>query len=171
MYRPKDWQRIERRKLKEKKKNSWSNKGGFVAPIFIPPTPNGELVVRLRKIATTEAEAGVNFRIVETGGRSIKRLFQVSNPMETAGCDNQDCLPCRTGRGDGGRCLSSGANYTLECQLCPDGSKSRYIGETSRNLYTRGIEHEQNYRSGSPNSFMLKHQVKEHQGSEGRQLR
>ena len=49
----------------------------------------------------------------------------------------------------------------------PDGSKSRYIGETSRNLYTRGVEHEANYRSGSPNSFMLKHQLKEHQGREG----
>ena len=97
----------------------------------------------------------------------MKRLFQVSNPMETEGCDNRDCLPCRTGRGDGGRCLSSGANYTLECQLCPDGSKSRYIGETSRNLYTRGVEHKVNYRSGSPNSFMLKHQLKEHQGREG----
>ena len=71
-----------------------------MAPIFVPPTPSGELAARLRKIATTEAEAGVNFRIVETGGRSMKRLFQVSNPMETAGCDNRDCLPCRTGRGD-----------------------------------------------------------------------
>jgi hypothetical protein len=41
-----------------------------VAPIFVPPTPNGELAARLRKTAATEAEAGVNFRIVETGGRS-----------------------------------------------------------------------------------------------------
>ena len=40
-----------------------------MAPIFVPPTPNGELAARLRKIATTEAEAGVNFRIVETGDR------------------------------------------------------------------------------------------------------
>ena len=49
-----------------------------MAPIFVPPTPSGELAARLRKIATTEAEAGVNFRIVETGGRSMKRLFQCS---------------------------------------------------------------------------------------------
>ena len=48
-----------------------------MAPIFIPPDPNGELVARLRKIATTEAEAGVNFRIVDPGGMSMKRLFQV----------------------------------------------------------------------------------------------
>ena len=116
---------------------------------------------------TTEAEAGVNFRIVETGGMSMKRMIQVSNPMKTAGCENQNCLPCRSGRGDGGRCLSSGANYVLECQLCPDRSKSLYIGETSRNLYTRCLEHEENYRAGTSKSFMQKHQFKEHQGREG----
>ena len=109
----------------------------------------------------------MNFRIVETGGRSVKRMLQVSNPLETAGCENQNCLPCKSGRGDGGSCLSSGANYVLECQLCPDGSRSRYIGETSRNLYTRCLEHEGNYRAGSPTSFMQKHQLKEHQGREG----
>ena len=135
-------------------KNTWSSKGVFVAPIFVPPTPNGELAARLRKIATTKAEPGVNFRIVETGGRSMKRMLQVSNPMETAGCENQNCLPCRSSRGDGERCLSSGANYVLECQLCPDGSKSRYIGETSRNLYTRFPNHEENYRAGTPKSFI-----------------
>jgi hypothetical protein len=74
IFRPKDWQKVERRKAREAKKHSWSSKGGFVAPIFVPPTPNGELAARLRKIAATEAEAGVNFRIVETGGRSVTKM-------------------------------------------------------------------------------------------------
>ena len=104
---------------------------------------------------------------IETGGKSMKRQFQVSNPMETPGCDNEMCLPCRTGRGDGGSCLKSGANYAVECQMCPMGSKSQYIGETSRNLFTRCTEHEANYNSGSQKSFMLKHQIKEHQGMTG----
>ena len=43
-------------------------------------------------------------------------------------------------------------------QLCPDGQKSMYHGQTTRNLYTRGIDHEQNYRTQQEKSFMLKHQ-------------
>ena len=64
-----------------------------MAPIFVLPTQNGELAARLRKIATTEAEAGIKIRIVEKGGMSMKRMLQVSNPMKTAGCENQNCLP------------------------------------------------------------------------------
>ena len=39
-----------------------------------------------------------------------------------------------------------GVNYFVECQLCPDGSKSIYHLESASNLYTRGIDHENNYR-------------------------
>ena len=127
----------------------------------------GELAAKLRQIANNEAEAGVKFKVVETGGRSMKREFQRSNPMETAGCDDVNCLPCKTGRGSGGRCLSSGVNYAVECQLCPAGARSLYLGETSRNLYTRCLEHEEMKRSGSDKSFMLKHQTREHQGEAG----
>jgi hypothetical protein len=42
-----------------------------------------------------------------------------------------------------------------------------YHGETARNLYTRGINHEENFRTQKEKSFMLKHQNKEHQGSPG----
>ena len=57
---------ITGKSTKEKKKNTWSRKGGFVAPLIVPLTPNGEPAARLRNIATTEAEVGVNFWIVET---------------------------------------------------------------------------------------------------------
>ena len=43
IYRPKGWKYIQRRQEKDKKKNDWSTKGGHVAPIFVPPTPGGEL--------------------------------------------------------------------------------------------------------------------------------
>ena len=158
---------MERGKEKEKRKKNWAGKDGHVAPIFVPPTPNGELAARLRRIASCEAEAGVEFKIVETGGKSMKKQFQKSNPMEMKGCDDDDCLPCRTGRGDGGRCHSSGVNYAVECQLCPVGARSLYLGESSRNLYSRCHEHEDNYRLGNGKSFMLKHQRREHQGVAG----
>ena len=99
LYRPKDWNIVARRKAKQKKKYEWSTRGGHVAPIFVPPTPNSELALSLKAIAETEAEAGINFKIIETGGLSIKSVLQRSNPLETAGCDSTDCLPCKYGRG------------------------------------------------------------------------
>ena len=57
-------------------------------------------------------------------------------------------------------------NYELKCMLCPDQNKSVYIGESSRNLYTRSREHLSNYRSGLSTSFMAKHQSHAHGGQE-----
>ena len=150
-----------------KKKSNWATKGGFIAPIFVPPTPNGELAAELKKIAEDEAEAGVLFRIVETGGISVKSAVQRSNPTRHIGCDDMACLPCRTGQGSGGDCRSSGVNYQVECQLCPPDRKSLYHGETARNLFTRGTEHEARYQSKNQKSFMLKHQASEHDNAAG----
>ena len=42
-----------------------------------------------------------------------------------------------------------------------------YHGESARNLYTRGREHEANYLARRAKSFMQKHQVKEHNNTVG----
>jgi hypothetical protein len=166
LYRPKEWNIIARKKEKERKKYDWSNKGGHIAPIFVPPTPNSELASLLREIADREAEDGVSFKIIETAGLSMKRVLQVSNPLESKGCDSPDCLPCKDGRGNGGNCRGCGTNYQIECQLCPDGERPVYIGESSRNLYTRSREHVSRYQAGKNTSFMAKHQTTAHQGQE-----
>ena len=74
--------------------------------------------------------------------------------------------PAKKAGGQGGDCEGGGINYEIECQLCDDGDKSVYIGESSRNLYTRCKEHLQRYREGGERSFMAKHQNKEHRGQE-----
>ena len=53
----------------------------------------------LKTIADSVAEAGVHFRIIETGGLSMRSVLQKLNPLETAGCESHDCLPCEHGRG------------------------------------------------------------------------
>ena len=164
LNRPSSWQLDERRKRKKKRRHEWSTKGGHIAPIFVPPTPNSELAAQLRRIAEQEAEAGINFLIVESGGRSVKSVVQSSNPTATRGCEDSDCLPCQTG---GHNCQQSNICYEVECQLCPDGRKSLYIGESSRNLFTRAKEHLANYRNDRPKSFMKKHQNKKHGGLPG----
>ena len=112
-----------------------------MAPIFVPATPGGKLAKELREVAKSEAINGVKFKIVEMGGTPVKMMFQKSNPTATPGCDNGDCIACADGRGKGGNCLKSNIQYQLECQLCPVEDTCVYIGETSRNLYTRSREH------------------------------
>ena len=96
----------------------------------------------------------------------MKSILQKSNPLQTIGCGNPDCLPCAQGRGEGGNCESCSINYELECQLCPQDKRSVYIGESARNLYTRSKEHLNKYRYNPANSFMAKHQGAEHAGEE-----
>ena len=66
----------------------------------------------------------------------------------------------------GANCRKSNVQYQLECELCPSEDKSTYIGETSRNLYSRGLEHQANYEAGHDDSFMRKHQIEMHAGQE-----
>ena len=96
---------------------------------------------------------------------TIKNLVQKSNPKRKAGCSNKDCLACSEVRGGGGACLKSNVTYELECKLCPGAEKCIYVGETSRNLYTRAKEHYDKYESLQRNhsSFIKQHQVDEHQ--------
>ena len=160
IYRPKDWHREERLIDKRKKKHNWSSKGGYIAPIMVPATPNGELAKLLREVAENESEDGLKFKVVETGGRTIKSIVQKPNPTATPGCAYPDCMACSGERGRGGNCLKSNSQYELRCGTCP----SVYIGETSRNLYTRGKEHKNKYRNRKQDSVILEHQTEKHEG-------
>jgi hypothetical protein len=87
-------------------------------PIMIPATPNSELLKMLREVANKEADAGLKFKVVETGGRTIKSQVQVSNPKATPGCQSGDCLACKGGPGTGGNFRRSNVLYRLDCSQC-----------------------------------------------------
>ena len=63
-------------------------------------------------------------------------------------------------------------NHEIECRLCPEGESPVYVGETSRNLYTRGKEHASNLHrtpgeeSESEPSFMKRHFEEYHRDAE-----
>ena len=164
--RPKDWNLAERRKQKNKKQRSWATRGGFIAPIIIPSTPNSELLKMMREVARTESEPGLRFKIVERGGTTIKRQVQNSNPTGQLGCQSGDCPACQGGRGRGGNCRRSNVQYEFGCNLCPEDRKHVYIGETARNLYTRGKEHTSNFVARNKESFMKNHQIEKHHGAD-----
>ena len=109
---------------------------------------------------------------MEKGGRSVQRETQKSNLTATPGCSSDDCPACQEGRGDGGNCRKSNVQYEMECMECPETSPTVYVGETARNVYTRGLEHlsvyRQRQRGGKKESFMHQHQEDRHQGEEAR---
>ena len=172
IHRPKDWDKENRRIDKKKKKHSWSTRGGYTAPIIVPATPNSELLQILRDVADREAIPGVKFHVLEKGGTRVKQIVQKSNPTATPGCLEADCVACKGGSADGGPCRQGNIGYQMGCDLCDQTAmqtdnqtmKTTYIGETSRNVYTRGKEHVYNYGSDNKESFMREHQAEQHGG-------
>ena len=169
IYRPKSYQMVERRKAKTAKRHSWSSRGGYIAPIFVPSTPDGELASLLRTIVEEEGRSsGLRFKIIEQGGVSIKQCTQKSNPSATPGCADMDCIPCKGGRGGGGDCRKSNIEYSMECCLCPDERPTAYHGETSRNLFTRAGEHFRDYYKEEEDNWIFKHQMDVHGGAQAK---
>ena len=156
----------ERREIKRRKRHNWSTGGGCIAPIIVPATPNSELVKMLREVANRETDAGLKFKVVERGGRTMKSEVQISNPTATPGCSSSDCLACKDGPGTGGSCRRSNALYKLSCCMCPESERCTYVGETARNLYTRAREHVNKYQSKKTRgeSFIATHQDLMHTG-------
>ena len=74
-------------------------------------------------MADKEFEAGVHFRIVETGGRTVKSVVQRSNQTATAACTDDRCISFRQDRGEGGDCCGGEVKYEVERLLCPEEEK------------------------------------------------
>ena len=102
-------------------------------------------------MAEEEGKEGIKFNIIESGGKTLKRELMRSNPTATQGCRKDDGPCCADERGRGGPCQRANVNYEVECMEC----YAKYWGETSRNLYTRMLEH--NNGQGAEGNFMRKH--------------
>ena len=58
-------------------------------------------------------------------------------------------------------CNKSNVVYSYTCKKCPETNK--YTGETSRNFYTRDLEHRD---KKNKNSWMHSHQQEKHEGTD-----
>ena len=102
--------------------------------IFLPATPGSELRRRYQKVINN---ANVRVSVAEIPGTNLKRRIQKSDPFKNKKCqDAAECMVCNS-ENSGGRCRSEGVTYEMRCNGCGE----KYIGETSRNAYTRGAEH------------------------------
>ena len=101
--------------------------------MVVPATPGSELRRRYQKVIE---DSKVRIAVAEVPGNSLKKRMQKSDPFREKSCRNADmCMVC--GDGEGGRCRREGVTYEVRCKGC----EGRYIGETSRNAFTRGLEH------------------------------
>lgn len=148
--------RIERDQKRREKRESWYRKGGFNTVIFVPATSASELKNRYME----EAKGAIfKVTVVEQSGVTLNRILQRSDPFRENRCNNINCLVCSTG--GKGPCRSTGITYKLVCQLC----RSRYIGETARNAYTRGKEHLRALEQREQSSVMWRHSCEKHDGN------
>ena len=60
--------------------------------------------------------------------------------------------------GKGGKCRNEGVTYEIGCKGC----KGKYVGETSRNAYTRGLEHKNDIEKKDKKSPLVMHNEQRH---------
>ena len=137
--------------------------------MFVPHTPNGELARLLQEADDrfTKGKAIGRVKMVERGGSTIKNIL-CKNPWASEECGRgEDCFPCRSSDGRGGRCQQEGVVYRIKCQECASrGVCSEYLGESSRTGFLRGGEHLDGLKSRCPKSPLWKHCLEQHDGQE-----
>ena len=98
--------------------------------------------------------------VVERAGPSLKTRLQKSNPFGDRSCPDPACTLCRDSPNS--MCRRNNITYRIECQICKD----KYIGETSRNLYTRYREHIVAYENRSKDSVLYRHAIDKHDSNQ-----
>ena len=157
LYRPRDWKRVERAKCRRAKKGEWFKGGeqGNETVIFVPATPGGELKRRYQEVIRA---AKVKVGVSEVPGANLKKRLQKSDPFKERKCnDSEKCMVC--GDGKGGMCRRDGVTYEIMCKGC-DG---KYVGETSRNAFTRSLEHKADLRKKNAKSPLHLHNIEKHE--------
>ena len=88
-------------------------------------------------------------------GRAVKSDAK-SEPLCNQECGRYDCLCC--GTGNPGGCEKNGIGYRISCEGCQkEDIVAEYEGESGRNGYSRGLEHQQGLRNECEKSPLWKH--------------
>ena len=105
LYRNREWNKIERREMKDNKKKDWYKEDSCV---FIPATPDSCLSKHYKRVIR---EVGLSIRVVEVAGPQLKRKLQKCDPFKKKKCKIPDCFICPTG--GKGPCDASGVSYKI----------------------------------------------------------
>ena len=164
LYRTAEYKKYDRAIEKQDKKRTWY--GNKESVLFVQATHKERLRTQIQEIAD---RYGLNIKVVERGGRTIKAILQKSE-VERMKCYDPECIICLT-TGDKGNCNKENVGYTIKCKTCleekPDQSvkEKRQImhGETGRTARIRCAEHHEALKR-KKNSNLWEHCVTEHGG-------
>jgi hypothetical protein len=160
-------------------KEGWYKQGGYTSVLWVPATPEGELVERLkRKLEKTTAPEGTKMRLVQRGGKLSSRELTSGGKSQKGNCRREKCQPCEEGgeeEGSKGACYKGGIGYSGICSRCPEEDREKgieegkerqglYIGESYRTLFRRTDDHFSAYVKKAEKSWMWQHAVAEHGG-------
>ena len=161
--------------------------------IFCPYTKGGELAKQLREAEENmEKATGYRMKIVEEIGEKVIDKLHSSNPWRGEDCKREGCILCETkvmtGKGKKQDCHKRSVVYETWCETCyrqeerrieeeevEDTEKElrkkkirvhKYIGETARSAYERGMEHRLALEKMDEDSHMMKHVATYHKGEE-----
>ena len=153
-----------------------------MAVIHVPCTPNSGLIDELREgEAQMTRITGVRFKFEEKAGMQLSRVICKTDPWAGQDCERVDCPMCETTMqvegAKGQDCSKRNVLYLTWCQDCKDRDEKKaidegrdpgnvplykYLGESARSSYERGIEHQNDRRLMSTGSHMMKHLMKNH---------
>ena len=175
----------KRRRVKPEKEEE-----RIVSVMFVPYTAGSELVKRLRNAENELAkQTGIKIKMVEKAGVKLVDQLHKSDPWEGGDCERENCLLCKTKvtheevrRQD---CTRRNIVYETWCLSCEKRDKEKieaeeedekireekirrmplykYVGETARSAFERGIEHHNDYEGLKIDSHMLKHYLEKHE--------
>ena len=105
-------------------------------------------------------------QFIEKRGRNLSELLCRKNPWRGAHCARESCWPCSGDQERTGNCLIENVTYTISCMGCSEaGTTTKYTGETSRNMYLRGLEHHQSLTNQDEDSVLWQHCKEAHSGN------
>ena len=179
------------RRGRKRKGEEMKGEGQVKSVMFCPYTPGSELAKRLRECENNlENMTGYKLKIVEEAGDKLIDMLRTTNPWKGEYCGREDCWPCQTkemtGRDKTQECTKRSIVYETWCETCLEKEKKKieeehendedaqkeidkirkykYIGETARSAYERGIEHKNALEKLQEDSHLLKHVANSHRG-------
>ena len=163
-------------------KSNWFRGSGEVDAMFnVPPTPNQELLIQIRKtLAGVASVPGTRIRPQQSYGQTILQQVMTRDIGNMTTCDRNNCLVCCHPDTKGG-CRKQSVTYQISCDRSPcsdgydksnplaqlstrDNPPALYRGETSKDCYIRGSQHNRDYKNKLDGSSLWRHADDVHDG-------
>ena len=108
----------EKSKPKPREKEMEEDSEEIESVMFLPSTPHGELMKRVKE-ADRQFRRGTDIKrikFVERAGKSLQDILVSGNPWSDLKCGREKCFVCRSEKGGMGECMRENALYRILCK-------------------------------------------------------